>query len=200
MLTKINKIMKKNISLLIIILLSINLSAQEGVIVPLTTPHIDIQSGTYKKDLNSELNPYIGTWVGIWNNKKFTLKLEKYTKKTISYPDGDYFYKDLLVGKYKVTNLSSGEILQNNINNHDNEAAKITSAALPKNNRFKFTYMDDEQCFNVGNITLVGNPGTNQLVYWYEFDSWWDKENCQYASKSEIPIPIPTVSVTLTKL
>lgn len=173
--------------------------SQEGVEVSLTTPLFEIQSGAYKKDLNNVLNPYIGTWESTWDGKKIILQIEKDAKRKFSFESGFYYYADRLVAKYKIVVLEDGNIIENNLSSL-NEDAKIESLARPKDNSFSFLYMDKDLCSNTGNIVLIGNPLDNIVIYKFFYNDYWNSHHCDYTNQNDIPINIPTVDVTLTKL
>jgi hypothetical protein len=191
--------MKNYITTILSIVSTMFVYSQEGVEVSLTAPVFEIQSGTYKKDINNVLNPYIGTWESIWEGKKFMLQIEKDIKRKIIYESGFYYYTDRLIGKYKIVNLSDGDIIENNLS-VTNDNAKIESLARPKDGRFNFIYMDKDYCSNTGDIVLIGNPLNNVLIYKYFYDDYWNPHYCEYTNQNDIPINIPTVDVMLNKL
>lgn len=179
--------------------------SQEGVTVPITTSSLDCISGTYFSDIDFLYQPYIGTWQGNWNSgsgtKTFTVKFEKITHKLNSFPNGDYYYMDLLIGKYTVTETSTGIILSSTMNIINSENAKIKSLGAPHNNKFSFWYGDSDLCYASAQIyTELNSSNLNQLDYRFVYDDFWIRENCQYTSKQDIPVPIPTVHMTLTKV
>ncbi|MGL6128449.1 DUF6705 family protein, partial [Chryseobacterium artocarpi] len=93
----------KNIFLFILLSISISCTAQT---YPLRT-FTDIPENAYLKDLNNELNYYAGTWKGIWNNKTIYIIFKK---NTYTYDNVLKYYKDNLIGKFKVLD-SNGNIL-----------------------------------------------------------------------------------------
>lgn len=124
-----------------LILSNLLIWSQEGVEVPLTTSFYDVPSGTYKKDLNNVLDPYIGVWKGTLNGRQFTLYLDKYERKLFPQSNGDYYYYyycDILIGRYEYLNLNLGTVIQDNVYNYDFDQAKIVSLSKPKNNIFYF--------------------------------------------------------------
>lgn len=155
-----------------------------------------IPNDTYFKDTNHVFDPYVGVWIGSWNGKQLTLVIEKVEQKQITYPNGDFHYKDLLIGKYRISNLSDGAILEDNLE-ESTELAKIESLGRPKNNRFNFHYSDRDLCYNTGRIILKGDPMTNVLSYYYAYGDFWISQDCGYNDQANIPIPIPTISLQL---
>ncbi len=196
----------KTIIKLYISLISLSAYCQEGVIVPLNySSDIDLLSGTYIKDVGNEFAPYIGTWQGTWGEtleaKTFTLKIEKITHYTDTSPNGDYYYRDILIGKYTVTETSIGLIITNTMTIADPGLAKISSINGPRLNYLPFNYFDEDFCSISGIVKLcrnVNNP--NVLNYYFDRGEFWISQNCPYGEIYNIPIPIPTVNLTLTKI
>lgn len=182
-------------------LMSMNVQSQEGISVPLNhDPTIDIQNGTYIKDIDNVFLPYIGNWETTWENKKMTLTIEKVTKQLRTYPNGDYYYRDYLIIKYKIIALPSNFIISNTYNIANLTDAKITSIGTGKDNQLYFIYRDADFCYNSGEIILRQNlANQNELFYYYRFDGFWMPEDCPYETQQEIPVYLPTINVTLTK-
>lgn len=82
----------KNIIITLALILSVSCKAQ---ILSLETKVKDIPVGAYVKDLNNEMDKYVGTWQWTNGNDVLTIVLQK--KNNIY--DGEY-YEDLLVGEY----------------------------------------------------------------------------------------------------
>ncbi|MGV7105577.1 DUF6705 family protein [Flavobacterium sp. U410] len=84
----------KNIFLLLIcVVFVISCKAQT---VSLTTPRYEVFQGAYFKDLDNEMDKYIGTWQYTHGTDTLTIVLQK---KTHIY-NGKY-YEDLLIGEYR---------------------------------------------------------------------------------------------------
>ncbi|SHM87617.1 hypothetical protein SAMN05444360_12030 [Chryseobacterium carnipullorum] len=66
--------MKKIFSIITILLSSLLFSQQ---VYSLNANGADAPNNSYFKDLNGELNPYIGLWKGNWNGKIVFLELKK---------------------------------------------------------------------------------------------------------------------------
>ncbi len=176
--------------------------SQLGVIIPLGTghPYSNVKNGNYIKDVTNIFGPYLGVWETTWQGKLFSLKLQKVTKLFNSYPNGDFYYDDIVIGKYIITDVATGQVLKNTMTITDPNKAFITSAGRPhSNNRFNFTFTDGDLCSNGGDITLLGDPSSLQLTFYFTPDDSWDQRNCSYALKRDIPLPFPNVPVVLTK-
>lgn len=190
----------KNIKLSLIIFL-IGFTSYSQVTWPLNySTDGEIPNGTYIKDIDNVFLPYVGTWQGTWNGKTLVLQLQKISQQLQSFPNGDFYYRDILIGKYTVENNNTGTILENTLTLENNNEAKISNLAYPNNGDFSFLYLDKERCGNSGEIILSGNPNSNQLIYYYRYASYWRYFDCQYAEKEQIPIYIPKETMTLTKI
>ncbi|ANF52761.1 hypothetical protein A0O34_20575 [Chryseobacterium glaciei] len=81
---------------------------------PLNTYPDDVPAGSYLKDLNNELTPYIGSWNASFNGTQIFLFISKQPHKLIQYGERK-FYRDVLSIKYQIKN-SLGVILQDTQN------------------------------------------------------------------------------------
>jgi len=158
------------------------------------------QSGTYYKDIANNLQPYVGTWEGTWEDKIFTLVLSKVTINQ-TFPDGAYYLEDLLIGKYKVVDTNTNNILFNTLLISGNENAKIHSAGAGIGNDLRFDYSDPELCGVSGTIILSkNNDNLNHMRYTFFHNGMIIfEEDCPYFNVP-IPIPIPTVSFDLIRV
>lgn len=99
----------KNILFIIIAFLAISCKAQNPI-VGLDSPSYNATDGTYFKDLNNELDKFIGTWKFIDANDELIIEIEKKEQVPISNK-----YRDYLVGEYKY--VKDGEELVNTLPN-----------------------------------------------------------------------------------
>ncbi|MDP2160056.1 MAG: hypothetical protein Q8K02_06210 [Flavobacterium sp.] len=97
----------------IITLLCFKVNAQYTSIQNLDSPDNFPQSGVYYKDLNSVLDPFVGTWRYSSGNNEFEIVLEK---KLESSQNG-YYYRDMLIGSYRY--VVNGIEKVNVLNTHD---------------------------------------------------------------------------------
>ncbi|WP_395052028.1 hypothetical protein [Flavobacterium sp.] len=190
----------KNILKIMIFLHTIILCGQEGVEVPLNSLSFEHPNGTYIKDFNDVFQPYIGTWKGEKYGKELILEFVKFTKQTITAPNGDYYYEDELMIKYQLKEISSGAILSSTINALNYEDYRIISLGYPTNGKFDFLFTDTI-CSNTFDIIIENIPNvTNQLKYVAIYSDFWDSPNCTYTNREDIPIPIPfKINMILTK-
>jgi hypothetical protein len=115
--------------------------------LPLITATSSIPNNAHVKDLNNELNPYVGTYKANFQGNEITLFITKEDDRLVNYGD-QKFYRDALVVKYIVKN-STGTILQDTKNNN-----------LPK------IYMYSTKIRSTDNAALLTYSGTNCRVGW----------------------------------
>ena len=100
--------------LILCILLTVSSRAQQvTTIVPIGEPFFE--SGTYLKDVDNTFLPFIGTWEGIFNNKKYTINLIKFTQHLHNTGTGKYYFRDVIKGGLKVQDLTTNIILYDNL-------------------------------------------------------------------------------------
>ncbi|WP_185288767.1 DUF6705 family protein [Chryseobacterium lactis] len=120
-------------------------------IYSLKTDYTEIRQNSYLKDLNNELDSFIGTWQGSFNGNLITLFITKESHKFFN--ENQYkYYKDILSIKYIVKN-SSGIVLQNtqSMTFQANQLTHTIYSQWPEDN---------------GNSILLYYGGTNCSVGW----------------------------------
>jgi hypothetical protein len=162
---------------------------------------MNIINGTYVKDFNNALGDYIGTWRATWQGKILSLKIEKVTKQIESTPNQNYHYRDILIGKYLITDAVSGAVIASSMNIVNPNLDKLYGIGSGQNNKYQFSYTDTDLCNITGKVILSRNlANNNQLTYEYEYNEFWLFDDCPYHTQGFIPIPIPTIEVVLTKI
>ena len=106
--------MKKQIILIIIIiaLVILNCKAQTIIYNLETYNPNQIQDGMYLKDVNNNLDRFIGTWEWIEGNTSFVIIFEK--KEMIDCQPYSNFYVDKIVGRYQY--IENGVTISDNLN------------------------------------------------------------------------------------
>lgn len=105
--------------------------------LPLNTGLLNIPNNAYVKDLNNELNPYIGTYKANFQGNEITLFITKEENK-LEVRSKKQFYRDALVVKYIVKN-SLGQVLQDTVNN-STSIELYSSSPSPSQNNIIFYY------------------------------------------------------------
>ena len=190
--------MKKLILISILVLSFISCYSQ---VVPLKS--YDFPNGAYKQDLDLELPFLEGTWEGIANNKKYTFIFTIFPHHLYWFSSDDYYYQDVLVGKFKVTDLSTNQVLYDDTSVTNFDDYKILLLSIMLQNDFSFAFFDtQEKCYNQLEFKLTkSNNNTNTITYHdFEYDTYlYQLNNCPYANQQDIPMFLPTTPLTLTK-
>lgn len=118
----------KNIILIATILVNSLLFSQQ--IYPLNTSAANLPNGSYLKDLNGELNSYVGFWKGMWEGKTLYIEFRK-IKYYLGTTPTNGIYKDKILGERKVIE-ANGTVSIDRISNFDNNQYHEFSGILPK--------------------------------------------------------------------
>lgn len=176
----------KNIFLIILITISLGCKSQ---IYPLRT-FTELPANSYLKDTNNELPAYEGTWKGTWNNKIIYVTFKKITNTYIS---SFSQYRDILIGRFKVTDIN-GNILFDNTTLPDDQV-KIEGGMFRKlDDKYGFVYVDEDLCMRSGQIFINFIDSTKTKLQWKYFQSenWLDSD-CFYHgwAQDQVPQPLP---------
>lgn len=159
-------------------------------IYPLNT-NTDVPTDAYIKDVNNELVPYEGTWKATWNNKTIYVYLTR-IKKYLDHKENNPYYKDVLVGKFKVLD-NSGNILFDNTALPDNDT-KIEGTrffSIP-NKRYSLFYYDSDICHSTGDIYISFSDNIFNQLNWKFIDTTdIITPDCPYYSTNPFPQPLP---------
>jgi len=173
------------------------LSCKAQQTYPLNTYPDDVPAGSYLKDLNNELSPYIGVWKATYNGKVIELLITKEEHRLFKRDLTTTFYQDVLIMKYNIKN-SSGISLQNNFNvQYEHERNFITSISTRNNS--VFLYYSGTNC-GVGWGEIELKQISNNKLYWsyHPNDSILTTTNCP--GNQDITIYLPeTDNLTFTK-
>jgi hypothetical protein len=174
----------KNIFLIILFGAILSCKAQT---FPLRT-YTDIPENAYLKDTNNELQDYVGTWKGTWGDRIIYINF----KKSINiYNELLKYYKDNLIGRFKVTDLS-GNILFDNMALPDGKV-KIQGGKFRKiDDKYSLAYVDSDLCDTSGNIIInFTDPSKTQLNWKYNEGSNMITTDCQYYNTTTFPTALP---------
>lgn len=131
---------------------------------PLRTYGIEFPKDSYVKDTNNELSSYEGIWKGAWNNKTIFIAFKK-IKLYLNHSIGNEYYKDVLIGKFKIID-NNGTVLFDNTNISDNKA-KIEGGNFKKSDgKYSFTYSDPDVCDRNGYGTVYFTDSTKTKLEW----------------------------------
>jgi hypothetical protein len=156
-------------------------------------------NGAYAKDLDNEFPFWIDTWEGVVNNKKYSFTFIKFTQHLTIYPNGSYKYEDVVVGKLKVTNVLTNQIIYNE-SNFTNYEDYLIKCLIIIDDEFRCGLYDKENhCYNSADFILVKDPNNpNQILYKdFSYDEYY--ECSTYQNQEDIPMFLPKVDLTLTR-
>ena len=135
------------------------------------------------------------------NNKEYTFEFSSFPHHLWSFPNGDYYYIDRLMGKFKVVDLANNQILYNDLNILEFEDYKIQFISHNAYNGYSFLYYDEiDNCYNSAIFRLIKNPNNLNQIQYKEFEYYDFLEiDCTYTNQEDIPMFLPKVDLTLTR-
>lgn len=185
----------KKLLLLIITIISQLLLSQE---YPLDYKG-DVPNGAYYKDLNGELNKYVGLWKGSWNGKILYLDLRKVK---YYYSGNAPYYEDKIFGERKII-ASDGTIEIDRISNFGSDGAEFhgMSTNLKNGNIKRMFFYPRNMCRKQAALDIMSFTG-NQMTLHLEYLPSNIDESCPYYNSvmqgNDYPINFPK-DITLTK-
>ncbi|HCA07879.1 DUF6705 family protein [Chryseobacterium sp.] len=175
-------------------------SCKAQQIYPLKTDYTEVAQDSYLKDLNNELDSFIGTWQGSFNGNSITLFITKEIHRLFNENQHRY-YKDILSIKYTVKN-SSGELLQNTQSmNFQAEQLRHTiysQWAEDNANTLLFYYGGTNCGVGWGKITLKKLNSTQVSWEYLPNDIVLDENRCPTGTDINIYLP-ETKNLVFTK-
>ena len=156
---------------------------------PLNTFPDDVPTGSYMKDLNNELNQFVGTWKTNFNNRGITLIITKEEHKIFKQPKTtDVYYQDVLAINYVIKN-SDGILLQDN-NNVQQEYDKNAIFSMFVNGNVVNCYYMGTNC-GVGWGTVNLKKINNTQISWTYLpnDIMLTTKNCSGNPDTTIYLP-----------
>lgn len=170
--------MKKIVIILLVCFVN-SVFAQQ--VFPLNTPKVDTPNGAYYKDLDGELNQYVGTWKGNWEGKTLFLQLRKVKKK---YPlnDESYYFSDKIVGERKIIS-PNGIVEVDRIANFDEELPEFLGLfGQRKDFSQKFLlFQPKDMCTKTANLDInFMDSQKTQMRLQLKYNPHGILESCQY--------------------
>ncbi|SEH43401.1 DUF6705 family protein [Chryseobacterium culicis] len=155
----------RNLLLILGILTLLSCKAQEQVL-PLNTSVFGAAENSYFKDLNDELNPYVGTWKASFQDKTITLQISKQIKVATKNFNKNY-YTDQLFARYEVK--KNGVVLESTLNkDFTNDIGLSMRSVYTQNNGNSVTLLFSGGNCSVGIGTIVLKmKGTAQFFWGY---------------------------------
>ncbi len=156
----------------------------------------DVPDGAYYKDMNGELNKYIGLWKGNWDGKTVYLEFKKMKVHNKNY------YMDEILGERKIIN-SNGVVEIDRITNFDNDSAEFWGIynSLKYNGKKKFLFFPKNMCRKRASLHII-NLTSTQMTLHFEYEPSYYDPNCQHNAyvqqHDDFPINFPK-DIVLTK-
>lgn len=166
-------------------------------VYPLNT-YSEVPNNAYIKDIDNDLVPYEGTWKGTWNDKIIYIYFKR-IKKLLDHKENNPYYKDVLVGKFKVSDISENVLFDNtNLSDNDTKIEGTRFFTIP-NKRYSLFYFDADICGMSGDIYVNFLNGNFTQLNW-KFVDTTDiiTSACPYYNTNPFPEPLPA-NIILTK-
>ncbi|AZA99365.1 hypothetical protein EG359_07010 [Chryseobacterium joostei] len=179
----------KIIAILGITINCVSCKAQQ--IQPLNTDLKSITTNSYLKDINNELDVYVGNFTATYDNKIINLFITKELKRNISLQNKNY-YQDVLSIRYIVKN-TSGQVLQDtkNMAIMANEILHtIYSFGTSPTQNLVLLYYGGTNCGIGWGKIILKKLNTSQLSWEYKpNDSLIDSATCPPSTDKTIYLP-----------
>lgn len=165
---------------------------------PLNTFPDDVPSGSYMKDLDNELIPFVGTWVADFGGKTISLLITRQERKIFKMPKtSDFYYQDALNINYTVKGSNGVELQNNNNVQYEYDRKAITSMFI-NNGIVNFYYTGTNCGVGWGSINLKKISNTEVSWTYLPNDTVLTTKNCQ--GNPDITIYLPeTKNLIFTK-
>ncbi len=191
----------KNILLIILVIFS-NLTYSQQTYPLHYEGKSDVANGSYFKDLDGELDPYVGLWKGDWNGKTVFLYLKKI--KYYNGSNGDGYFQDRILGERKIIG-SNGVVEIDRISNFDLQFPEFTGIDFKFSNpsQSQLYFVPKNMCGKTANLDITFlNPEKTQISLHFIYRPSYIDESCPYFNSvmqgNDYPINFPK-DIVLTK-
>lgn len=156
---KTNKNMKNIIVLLLATLFNFQCKAQTIIPIEEVIEYMDTKrgfpNGSYLKDVNNKLDPFVGTWKGVYGDKMFKFTISKFTDMRLNIKE------DMLIIRYQITR-ANGSILEDTSSLPDLNPYIIQGYYLEQST-YALNYIGkNAKCGQSGTIFIDWLPGSNR--------------------------------------
>ncbi|KIC63052.1 DUF6705 family protein [Chryseobacterium taiwanense] len=152
----------------------------------------DLENITYAKDTNNRLNPFVGTWKGVFGGKQYEIKLEK----KLQVGEGTVKW-DRIIGRMLVKD-SSGNIIYNSMDKPDNNT--FFSGYNFQHRAYIMDFFGNVEYCNDSGVVFIEISQNNPNIMYLSFDrdkGAFDPVKCPNYS-TFVPL-LPKTKMTLTK-
>ncbi len=139
-------------------------------------------NGSYFKDLDGELDPYLGTWKGTWEGKTLIIEFKKIKYYLGDLSKNDGVYQDRILGERKVV-TSNGVVEIDRISNFDNVNAEFygIKTSLKNANQKQISFYPKDMCGKSATLDVnFLNPEKTQMSLHFEYNPGHITESCKY--------------------
>ncbi|MCX8526498.1 hypothetical protein OF897_21525 [Chryseobacterium formosus] len=149
-------------SILLVLLLIVATSCKSQI-YPLNAKMSDLPPNAYVKDLNNELDKYVGLWKGNWNGK--TLYIE-FKKVKYHYEDDNYpLFVDMILGERKIVN-SNGIVEVDRITNFNYQDTEFRGIFDSFSGEKRFMFSPENMCMKQASLYIKNFTNTqNDLTF-----------------------------------
>ncbi len=191
-------ITKEKIMKAIVFLLLILATSCKSQIYPLNTGISDLPPNAYLKDLDNELDKYVGLWKGNWDGKTLYIDMKKVK---YYYDDDNYpFYKDRILGERKIIN-ANGNVEIDRISNFDYVSPEIRGVFYDAQGDINFLFAPKNMCLKHASL-YIKNLTNTQMTLHFEYEPSRYDPNCVHNAyvdqHGDFPINFPK-DIVLTK-
>ncbi len=182
----------------IVFLLLILATSCKAQIYPLNTGISDLPPNAYLKDLDNELDKYVGLWKGNWNGKTIYIEFKKF-KSYYDFQNYPY-YRDEIVGERKIIN-SNGIIEIDRISNFNYNDAEITGIFDSYSGEKRFFFSPKNMCMKRASLYIKSFTNTQMTLHFEYMPSRYDPNcvhNAYVDQHGDFPINFPK-DIVLTK-
>lgn len=189
---KINFMKKTYLKTILLFIFKLSILSCQAQEYPLNTDHRNIPNYSYLKDLNNELDPYIGTYKTSFNSEEITIFITKESHKLIELTKNK-FYRDVLLVRFIVKN-SSDAILQDtkNMNFQANQKIHIiySMRTIPQIGVVTLSYGGTNCGIGSGEIILKKINSTQISWTYNPNSSLIDSATCPPSTDKTVYLPV----------
>ena len=170
-------------------------SCKAQQIYPLNTDYLTVANNSYLKDINNELDQFIGEYKATYQNLQYDIYIAKEIQKPITILNKS-FYQDVLIVKFIIKN-SNGLFVQDTYNFQQLEGRNQIQSAIVDQNKTILYYTGTNCRVGWGEIILQKLNGT-QLSWEYRPNSTLLGDDCPSNADKTVYLPV-TKDLIFTK-
>ncbi|WP_312090956.1 DUF6705 family protein [Chryseobacterium sp.] len=178
----------------ILFLLLIIATTCKAQIYPLNTRISDLPLNAYVKDIDGELDKYVGLWKGNWNGKTIYIEMKK-----VKY-NYDEYYKDMILGERKIVN-SNGVVEIDRIKSFDYDSPEFKGIFYNFQGEKEFLFSPKNMCKKIASLNITRFTSTQMTLHFEYLPSLYDSScihNAYEQQHGDFPINFPK-DIILTK-